>query len=363
MEFGNLKNLWIYGFVVVFSTVFSIFWFRNELLYKFNSQEKVLGSENISNSERDTIENNLLEVSQKLKQDSSPEINLQSIEEQVTLNFTGDVILGRSVNTQSIKKGDFSWAFRNIYKDLQSADLTIINLESPLLEKCPLTDGGFIFCGDKRHLEGLKLAGVDVVGASNNHFGDYGNEGVLETVKRLKEENIGVSGLREYEIFYQEVKGTKFAFLAFSDLGSRSDLVRRASEEDMKKFISEARLNSDFVVVQMHWGDEYQEFPNQRQKDLGRKVVDFGADLVIGNHPHWIQGYEIYQNKHIFYALGNFIFDQEWSQKTKEGVILKAIIQNKKMQNFDFTPIEIRNYGQVFKTEDFEIIPKNLNTN
>ena len=83
-----------------------------------------------------------------------------------------------------------------------------------------------------------------------------------------------------------------------------------------------------------------------------------GADLVIGNHPHWIQGYEVYKDKYVFYALGNFIFDQEWSQKTKEGFYIKTIIQDKRVKNITLFPVEIRNFGEVFPTNNFEILPK-----
>ena len=280
-------------------------------------------------------------------------------EEEITLYFTGDVILARSVNFLTVKSGDFNWPFKNLSNDLRNSDLTIINLESPLTTDCPLTNEGFIFCGDKRHVLGLSSAGVDIVGLANNHLGDYGEKGISQTIENLDSVGIGSSGVYSKQITYKEVKGTKFSFLAFNSIGNEFGVLP-AEEIIMKNLIAEAKKNSDFVVVQIHWGNEYTKVLTDFQKNTGRFLIDNGADLVVGNHPHWIQDYEIYKDRYILYALGNFIFDQEWSKETKEGVIAKVIIQDKKVSNLFFTPTEIRNYGQVFQTDDFGIIPKEI---
>ena len=94
----------------------------------------------------------------------------------------------------------------------------------------------------------------------------------------------------------------------------------------------------------MHAGTEYTRKPNQRQIDFARAAIDAGADIVIGHHPHWIQDIEIYQGKPIFYSLGNFVFDQMWSQETREGLIVKIQISNAKVQKAELMPIIIDNY-------------------
>jgi len=278
----------------------------------------------------------------------------------ITLKFTGDVILARSVNFLTIKNKDFTWAFKNISDELKKADLTIINLESPLIDECPLTNEGFIFCGDKRHVIGISHAGIDIVGLANNHSGNFGEEGIRETVRHLEEIDVLVSGVSESQIAYKKVHDTRFAFLAFNSIYYEGSGVKMATLEFMRDQLVEARKNADFVVVQMHWGNEYTKDLTDYQKNTGKFLIDNGADLVIGNHPHWIQDYEVYNGKYILYALGNFIFDQEWSSQTKQGVIANFKIRDNKVLSLEFTPIEIKNYGQVFKSSNFGIIPQEI---
>jgi len=285
----------------------------------------------------------------------------KATEPALVLKFTGDNIPARSVNFLTTKSGDFTWAYKNIAEELKEADLTIVNLEAPLIKNCPLTNEGFTFCGDARNITGLSFAGIDVVGMANNHAGNYGKDGLSETIKNLDSVGILSSGVEERQIAYKKIHNTQFAFLAFDAIPYSGAGVLEAKEDLMKKLILEARSQADFIVVQMHWGTEYTRSPNEYQKRMGRFLIDNGVDLVMGNHPHWVQDYEIYNGKYIFYALGNFIFDQEWSEKTKEGVIAKVTIRDKKVLNVEFIPVEIKNYGQVFKSNKFEIVPKLLN--
>lgn len=278
-------------------------------------------------------------------------------EEEISLKFTGDIILARSVNFLTVKSNDFTWSFKNIVDELNDADITISNFESPLIKNCPLTNEGFKFCGDERNSQGVKSAGIDVIGLANNHAGNYGEDGVNQTISNLEREGILVSGATQRKIAYKEVKGTKFAFLAFNSIGYKEKSILWLEEDALKELIIEAKNNADIVIVQLHWGEEYVDTPNEFQKRYGHLAIDLGADMVVGNHPHWIQKYEVYKDKYILYALGNFIFDQEWSTKTKQGVIAKVDVKNKKIGNLKFIPVEIKNYGQVFKSLDSSIIP------
>jgi poly-gamma-glutamate synthesis protein (capsule biosynthesis protein) len=103
---------------------------------------------------------------------------------------------------------------------------------------------------------------------------------------------------------------------------------------------------ADIIIVAFHWGIEYTDMPSERQKQLAHLAVDSGADLVLGNHPHWIQPVEIYQDKLIVYAHGNFVFDQMWSEKTREGVIGRYVFYDDKLVDAQFIPIYISSYGQ-----------------
>ncbi len=254
-----------------------------------------------------------------------------------TIIATGDIIPARSVNYQTVTRNDFKWPYLKTADLLKKADITFINLETPLLSKCPLTQEGMIFCGDARNIEGLVYAGIDIVNLANNHAGNYGKEGIDSTINLLNANNIAVTGIDGATIL--DIKGLKFAFLGYNAL---SDL----DEEKIKSEISMAKNKADIVVVAFHWGTEYTSEPDERQKYLGHLAIDSGADLIIGNHPHWIQSVEKYKGKHITYAHGNFIFDQEWSQKTKEGVVGKYTFKDKELINVEFFPVQINDYGQ-----------------
>ena len=239
--------------------------------------------------------------------------NPQKESEVIKVKFTGDIILARSVNFLTVKNNDFTWSFKNIATELQDSDITVSNFESPLIKNCPLTNEGFKFCGDERNSQGIKFAGIDVVGLANNHAGNYGEDGVSQTIRNLEKEGILVSGATQRKIAYKEVKGTKFAFLALNSIGYKETSLVWLEEAALKDLILEAKNNADVVIVQLHWGEEYTDTPNDFQKKYGHLAIDLGADMVVGNHPHWVQKYEVYKDKYILYALGNFIFDQEVS--------------------------------------------------
>jgi len=261
-----------------------------------------------------------------------------------TLMATGDVIPGRSVNSQTVKQNDFTWAWKNIIPILLEGDVTLVNLESPLVLNCPVTVEGMTFCGSQRHIEGLKAAKVTVANFANNHMGNYGKKGIEQTKQLLENNAIRISGLGTPVIL--DVKGTKVAFLGFDDIGPNVSPIAEADDEMIKKQISEARSYADVVIVSMHWGVEYTDKPSERQVILAHLVIDSGADLIIGNHPHWVQPVELYKGKIIMYAHGNTIFDQMWSEKTKEGVIGKYTFYGKDLVNIEFIPIYIKEYGQ-----------------
>lgn len=266
----------------------------------------------------------------------------------ITLIATGDVIPARSVNFQTNQRNDFTWPFLKTADVLKFADITFINLETPLMKNCQLINEGMKFCGSDKHIEGLKFAGVDVANFGNNHSANYGKAGIDETKQLLEKNGIAVTGLNGP--VYLQVEGIKFAFLGYSDI-EKTPLVSTAEEGRIKAEVGEARKNADVVIVQYHWGTEYITPPEERQKFLGRLTIDSGADLVIGNHPHWIKPIEFYNGKLITYGHGNFVFDQEWSQKTKEGVVGKYTFYGKDLIDAEYLPVEIVNYGQPYFLE------------
>jgi poly-gamma-glutamate synthesis protein (capsule biosynthesis protein) len=258
---------------------------------------------------------------------------------------TGDVIPAREVNEKVIAHRDFSYPWRRTVDVLRQGDLLFIDLESPLLAGCPPTHTGMTFCGDPRNVEGLSFAGVSVANIANNHSYNYGQRGVDQTVAALARHNIAACGLGHLAI--RTVRGLRFAFLGYNGVGAGFN--RRLMQTE----IGAARRQADVIIVQPHWGKEYELFPKRAAgiapddpRQIGRLMIDAGADLVIGNHPHWVQPVEIYRGKLITYAHGNFIFDQMWSTQTREGVVGRYTFYGTQLMRVDYLPLRIDDYSQ-----------------
>lgn len=296
------------------------------------------------------VKNRPIVISSPQGDASAPKVAQGKKKERVTIVATGDVVMGRSVNYQMVKYSNPLWPFEKVKDILSSGDITVANVEAPFVKDCPTVVEGMVFCGREDAVKGLVASGVDVATLANNHISDYGVGGIENTVRILRENGIEVAGL-EGEILYKTVKDTKFAFLAFNDIYGSIPPVLKADSETIKRFIKEAQANADVVVVSMHWGAEYQATPDSRQIELAHLVADAGADLIIGNHPHWIQSDEQYKNAYIEdtfikYAHGNLVFDQMWSEETKKGVIGKYTFEDGKLVDKEFVPIYIKDYGQ-----------------
>ncbi|MEK7164578.1 MAG: CapA family protein, partial [Patescibacteria group bacterium] len=133
-----------------------------------------------------------------------------------------------------------------------------------------------------------------------------------------------------------------------------NQLVARIEDiKRLKSAVLSARQQADWVVVAMHAGTEYKYKPNEAQTKFARAAIDLGADMVVGHHPHWVQSIEKYQGKYIFYSLGNFIFDQEWSRETKEGLMIKIElaqagkggIMKTRLSQIELLPVVVENYS------------------
>ena len=264
-----------------------------------------------------------------------------------TLLVTGDVIPSRGVNFYATQRHDFLWPFRPTASYVKNADITFIDLEAPLFTGCPVSAASsFTFCGDPRFVDGLKLMGADVASMANNHMTNYGAEGIRLTDALLQKNGIKSTGLGPVAVI--DVRGIKFGFIAFNGVGFGIDKVA------LKASIQRARQLADIVVVQYHWGKEYQRQPMpdpgvptpDDPVTIGHLSIDWGADIVIGNHPHWYQGIEIYKDKLITYSHGNFVFDQMWSEETREGVVGTYTFYGKQLVAASWKAVRIYDYAQ-----------------
>lgn len=278
-----------------------------------------------------------------------------------TLISTGDIGLVRDVNAKVLSKKDPTYPFVNIANYLNQANLTITNLEGPLINNCPLTLTGFKFCGDTINAKGLKFAGIDAASLANNHATNYGIKGLDQTVNALADSGITAFG-REDQIQYYNVFGRKIALIGFVELGNNWEGLNNATPENVQKLVSKAKTTGDTVVVMFHWGPEYVRKPTDEMTNLAHLAVDSGADLILGNHSHWIMDTEEYKNVFISYGQGNTIFDQDWSDETREGVLYKFDFRNDKFALIErkFTIIEDNSRPRMATEEESQKILSKL---
>ncbi len=270
----------------------------------------------------------------------------------ITLISTGDIGLVRDVNYKILQAKNPNYPFLKVAQYLKDADLTITNLEGPLIDNCPIIREGFIFCGEDSNVSGLTYAGIDAANLANNHTTNYGLGGLEETAQILNSNGVKPFGL-DKKIEYVQVKNKKVALVGFVELGNNWAGLNNATPGNVSSLISTAKQNSDIVIVSFHWGTEYTYKPTENQKYLAHLAIDSGADIILGNHPHYLQPMEIYKEKIIVYAQGNTIFDQDWSQETREGVLYKFVWRNNNFEKTQekFTIIE-GNSQPRFATEE-----------
>ncbi len=218
---------------------------------------------------------------------------------------------------------------------LQAADLAIANFENPAPTKYRYHTSGTVFTADPALIEGLANAGIDYVSLANNHIRDGGAQGILDTIRHLDAWGIAHGGAGEDLAAARaptllDANGTTVAILGRDAIAAvYAATATRVGSAPLQKAaitadIAAARAaGAEVVIVFPHWGTEYDATPFKSQQTLARAIIDAGADMIIGNHAHWAAALEIHEGRPIWYALGNFVFDQTWSEPTMEGVTLE----------------------------------------
>jgi hypothetical protein len=218
---------------------------------------------------------------------------------------------------------------------IEGADISIANFENPAPNEFSWHTRGTVFTADPKLIDGLVRAGIDYVSLANNHIRDAGGQGILETIENLDKRGLRYSGAGEdidaaRAPAVLEAGGVQVAILGYDAIAAAyaagedrigsAPLSAAACRADVRK----ARdAGADVVIVFPHWGVEYDATPFDGQQGVARACLDAGADMVIGNHAHWAGAMEVYEGKPIWYALGNFVFDQTWSEPTMEGITLE----------------------------------------
>lgn len=255
-----------------------------------------------------------------------------------TIVVTGDVMLGRTVEGISAARG-FDYPFLYTKDIFSGADAVFSNLEGPVPsvhEKTPAYSFRFSF--HRNSIKALHDAGVNVVTLANNHTVDFGEGGYADTVAELKKNGIAFAGhpvrMGEGLTVEKSIRGRAVRFVGLNDTYAPIDIKKAAA------LVLDLKKDGAFVIVAVHWGEEYSTVSNVRQQTLGHALIDAGADVVVGHHPHVVEEMEMYNGKPIFYSLGNFIFDQYFSEEVQHGLAVKISIGDKKV-SYELIPVDL----------------------
>ncbi len=249
-----------------------------------------------------------------------------------SVQFFGDIMLDREVAKVMGKTG-LHYIFKNLRAEedrfFQGIHMLVANLEGPFAPARVSTTKSIAFRFDPKLAAELKSYGFDAFSLANNHSMDMGRKNVEFTRGVLNQNGFGYFGDEynqglEYSYIAGEEKNLPFniAFVGLNFTEGPLDMVK------VKEAIDDAKSKAKFVIINIHWGEEYKRNSNKSQQDLAHQLIDWGADVIIGHHPHVVQEIEIYKDKYIFYSLGNFIFDQYFSRDTQEGMSVGLILED-----------------------------------
>jgi hypothetical protein len=294
----------------------------------------------------DTAMNSPVYTEDKNKNENKPndgtkpkeEINIPNTQE-VIISSSGDSTIGwdNKFSYQGsldyvFKKNnnDYSYFYKNVAHIFKADDITTTNLETTFTNTTAKATKEYTFKAPPEYAKALTLGYIEGVTISNNHTRDYLEQGFSDTKNTLKKENIKYFG--EGEKWITNVKGHNFGFLGYK--GYSYD---KAFLNNLKNDIAYLKKQNAIVIINFHWGDEGTYYPNSVQKYLGHYAIDNGADLIIGHHPHVIQGIESYKGKIIAYSLGNFCFGGNKNPTDKDSFILQT--------KFNFEDQKLKSYG------------------
>jgi gamma-polyglutamate biosynthesis protein CapA len=290
--------------------------------FSFYNTEKIINKPD-DKIKTEALDNKIVPEVKAIAQNLLPD-NQNNENKNLNMLFFGDLMLDRHVG-EKIKKYGLDYLFVKLDNNGQwvfnGRDLISANLEGAV------TDGGQHYKPDNAYdfafapklIDKLKKYNFNFFNIANNHLADQGENGIIETRKNLNNSGFSFSGCKDgavnecsYKVY--KVKNYNVGFVGFS-------LVYNVKKFDIKKasaIVSDMASSTDLVIVNIHWGIEYEHQFNKTQQEIAHKLIDAGVDMIIGHHPHVVQGFELYKNKPIFYSLGNFIFDQYFSSDTQE---------------------------------------------
>ncbi len=280
------------------------------------------------------------ENTEKITPTPTPQIVIPVQTTKITVSLAGDCTIGADINANKSKNlnayyekyKDFGYFFKNVKSIFASDDLTIVNMEGTLTESEKRQDKKFAFKGIPEYAQILVEGDIEAANLANNHSKDYGAQSYTDTITNL--ENAGVATFGYDRTVVMDVKGVKVGLIGIYELA----LGLGCQDQLLENLNIVKEQGAQIIIVSFHWGIEREYYPNSRQKTLAHLAIDNGADLVVGHHPHVLQGIEEYKGKNIVYSLGNFCFGGNNNPSDKNTMI----------------------FQQTFTIEDGELIQDNV---
>jgi poly-gamma-glutamate synthesis protein (capsule biosynthesis protein) len=324
------------GFAFLVVVIVSLSVYRNSQADEIPLEDVEVADE--TNSDTEEMREEFL-IEELVEEDVSvPEIH------KVRMIAVGDMMLDRSVYLHTLAAKDYNFPFARISEFLQSADLTVGNLEGAITDNVSIANGEggnrFYFTFNPQFVEPLRV-NFDVLSLANNHSLNFKEDGLQQSRDYLGNAHINYFGDPLNRVgnisTIVEKNGITFGFVGFHELVE-------TGFENVVAEIKNLEDQVDFTIIYPHWGYEYVTTnPSNPQRSEARAMIDAGADMIIGAHPHVIQPLEIYKDKLIFYSLGNFIFDQYFSEETQQGLALDiAFTKVEDTIDFDVKLVPIR---------------------
>lgn len=337
-----------------------------------NGQNNVSGDEQNSadqgeqSEQKDNDETQVSDETSQEQENITEEDSQEVTSDFVRMLFTGDVYIGNYVSSVYDVSGVNGVLSDYLLEQFQTANLAMVNQEFPFSTRGePMEDKQYTFRVDPSKVSLLNEMSVDIVSLANNHALDYGTDALLDSMDTLTNAGItyvGVgSNLTEAKTTrYMECNGKTIAILSasrvipVSEWGATATSAGMFTTYDPTALLEEitiAREQADIVVVYLHWGLEKKEYPESYQRVMGQQFIDAGADVVIGSHPHVLQGFEYYNGKLIVYSLGNFIF----SQTIDQTALLTIDVNAENQLEYQITPCKTVNGKTQELTDSAEI--------
>ena len=286
-------------------------------------------------------------------------------QDELVITIVGDIMLSRGLLGYLDEYG-YDYPYEDVKEFFLNDDLTVGNLECPITDRDSAADKTkrFVFRADAENAAALKRAGFDCLNLANNHSMDYLSGGLADTMDHLNAQGLSFTGAAENasadSSFVFEKNGISVGLLAYSALppegffyNEDKPTVRYISTTNLSRLDEEiAALDCDFTIVYFHWGIEYQPYKSETQTTIAEKAIDAGADFVVGTHPHVLQAPEMYQDKYIYYSLGNFIFDRQIPPGTDESMILQITVDKSGVTGVKEIPVIIKDGRPSMAAED-----------